>query len=294
MVENLAALRDRLVEVSAARAELAIGGPSLADGSSVEDLLRLVEEGLKTKGAVKVRRSVASRARYSATTPPAEGETEGAESDAPAEKDAGIEESLKKNQAKSEEKAGAEEKAGKKADVGSPAESAKDRKKLEGAPAGGPASGLAPAAAKPPSGEAGASPRRSGMPAPGADAGAPKPGSPGNEPADGREGWSAGEAGRDKEKPGEPGGGGPPLAEEAKTLVLLEDGIEIEAPKDPLVRAMVLVYRARDLRETDGGDRGALAEAAGLLREALAAFPELPAAKAELALLRSQIENLGK
>jgi hypothetical protein len=85
------------------------------------------------------------------------------------------------------------------------------------------------------------------------------------------------------------------LKEQSKAILgALAIEAQVEAPRDPLMRAMSLVYQARVLREKSGGAPAALREAARLLREALRTQPNLKKANEELEALRSAIEALGK
>ncbi|MCU0723153.1 MAG: hypothetical protein MUC63_06010, partial [Planctomycetes bacterium] len=293
MVENLAALRDRLVEVSAARAELEdgrSGAPGGGPEEAFENLLDMLQDRLEAKD-----KAPPSASKEGFGGPRLAGGDRGAADSIPGEAKGGEEESgVGSPQQESLERLRKSEK--KLAEQSREPES--DRKAGKpAAPAGRPAGGPAPK----PAGDAPASPAPPAEPAEAPAAEGKLDDAEGGSAAEGnalkdQEEQAEGQDGAEPRKDDKPAPGARRrLEERAKANVgLLAIEVQVDAPKDPLTRAMMLVYRARDLRETRGDDPASLRTAVSLLREALKAQPNLSIAKAEMEALKARIQGMAK
>ncbi len=66
----------------------------------------------------------------------------------------------------------------------------------------------------------------------------------------------------------------------------------VEGPANPMIRAMILVYRSREIRERAGADVKALLQSASLLKKALQIHPGLATAHREMADILRELEAL--
>ncbi|MHC4597608.1 MAG: protein kinase domain-containing protein [Planctomycetota bacterium] len=83
------------------------------------------------------------------------------------------------------------------------------------------------------------------------------------------------------------------LGEAGKVLRLKAKGVRIQlgAPAKPIVRALMLTYQARQLREKKGDDIQVLMRCATMLRQAIQLDPRLKLAKSEMKLLIKELEK---
>jgi TolB-like protein len=329
--ETLAALKDQLVEVSLpCSGDVEAGKLAAVEGGSDEvlrSLVSLLRERLSAREPQE--RLAKAEARRGLRSDAGAEESRAGE---PATGDDGVEDKVggvAAEKAASEDKNQDQNPQGDKAE-----RVRKESKSKEGAAAGGrPATGSpsgkwaaegktapgAPAPAAP----GGRGPAPTPTPAPGGFAGQRAEGAPAEAPAAEKDGPDAGgpqkKSGvRDTEKDekqlkdaeesvkdqlkemeksdeGKGGGGRKPMGgERAKGVLALAVEVLVDLPKDPTTRAMVLVYRARDLREKMGEDPEALQAAVRLLQEALMAQPNLKKAKLEIVELQAKIQKLPK